>query len=393
MPSINIQGREIGPDLPVYFIADIASNHCGSLAKAKELIHACAESRADAVKMQNFSAESIVSDYGFQNLSGNKTHQASWEKSVFDSYKDASIPLDWTIELKELCDGLGIHYFTSPYSLDLVQAVAPHICAFKLGSGDITWHEELEAMCRSGKPVLIATGASTMAEVEGAMAAALRHKSPLLLMQCNTEYTAKVGESREEVLERFRYINLRVIETFSKRWPQVPIGLSDHTHGDLTVLGAVGLYGCCAVEKHFTFDNTLDGQDHAFSMTPSSWKSMVERTEALQAELKSANSSTFDERLQITRSLVSDPEALDVCLGNGIKQLERNESGTVVVQRRSLRAQTDLPIGHRLSENDLIPLRPCPIDGLPPYRIGELIGRVLTREIPQGDCVKSVDCV
>jgi N-acetylneuraminate synthase len=142
-PFIQIKQKKVGPDCPVYFIADVASNHCGSLSQAKELIHACAESRVDAVKMQNFSAETIVSDYGFKNLSTVKTHQSGWKQSVFDSYKAASIPLEWTIELRELAEKLGLHYFTSPYSLELVRAVAPYVCAYKVGSGDITWHEEI----------------------------------------------------------------------------------------------------------------------------------------------------------------------------------------------------------------------------------------------------------
>ena len=132
--DVRINNRKIGKNEPVYFIADIASNHNGDLEHAKELIHACAESRVDAVKMQNFDAGSIVSDFGFKNLGGIKTHQSKWETSVFDSYKAASIPFEWTLELKSLCDKLGLDYFTSPYSIEIVKEVAPYLSAFKLGS-------------------------------------------------------------------------------------------------------------------------------------------------------------------------------------------------------------------------------------------------------------------
>ena len=127
--EVKINKRRIAKDEPVYFIADIASNHNGDLVHAKELIHACAESRVDAVKMQNFNAETIVSDYGFKNLDGVKTHQSNWEASVFDSYKAASIPFEWTLELKELSDKLGLDYFTSPYSIEITKTVAPFISA------------------------------------------------------------------------------------------------------------------------------------------------------------------------------------------------------------------------------------------------------------------------
>lgn len=392
MPHINIKNRKVGPDQPVYFIADIASNHCGSLTKAKELVHACAESGVDAVKMQNFSAETIVSDFGFKNLKGTKTHQSSWKSSVFDSYKAASIPLGWTEELRDLAQRLGLHYFTSPYSIELVRAVAPHVCAFKLGSGDLTWHDEIKAMAETGKPLLIATGASTMDEVEGAMSVALANSTEVLLMQCNTEYTARVDETREQRLERFSHVNLRVLETYARRWPRVPVGLSDHTHGDMTVLASVGLFGCCAVEKHFTFDNTVEGQDHAFSMTPASWSAMARRTAELRNILSNQHDLSFARRLEIVAGLVDDPEALRAAIGDGIKRLESNESGTVVVQRRAIRTARDLPAGHEVTKDDLVFLRPCPTDAMPPYRCDELLGRKLTRPIQAGDCLRRTDC-
>jgi N-acetylneuraminate synthase len=343
----------------------------------------------DAIKMQNFAAETIVSDYGFKHLDGVKTHQSQWKQSVFDSYKAASIPLDWTAELKALSAQLGLHYFTSPYSIDLVRAVAPDVAAFKLGSGDLTWHDEIAEMCRHGKPVLLATGASTMTEVEAAMQVALSLTGDVLLMQCNTEYTARVGESREERLQRFRHINLRVLETYARRWPGIPVGLSDHTHGALTVLGAVGLFDCCAVEKHFTFDNTVEGQDHAFSMTPAGWRKMVDETAALQRAL--GGGTNFEQRLKITAAAVDDPEALRLAIGDGVKRVEPNEQSTIIVQRRAIRAARDLVAGAVLTRADLTVLRPCPVDALPPYRMGELVGHPLTRPIAAGDCVCLAD--
>lgn len=387
--SLRIEERTVGPSVPVYFIADIASNHCGSLEKAKELVHACAESGVDAVKMQNFEASTIVSEFGFQTLSDVRTHQSEWRDSVFDSYDAASIPLEWTTELQDLCQSLGLHYLTSPYSIELVRAVKPYVCAFKLGSGDITWHRELAEMCAQGKPVLLATGATTMDEVEMAMAVALAGTSDVVLMQCNTEYTAKIDEPRDERLRRFRHINLRVLETYGRRWPNIVLGLSDHTHGPLTVLGAVGLFDCSVVEKHFTLDNTLDGQDHAFSMNPEAWTAMVRTTAELRGELHSG--MTMDERLRLTAEVVDDPEALNLAIGDGVKRLEENEVNTVIVQRRAVRATRRLVAGTTLEMADLCVLRPCPTDALPPYRIHEIVGRNLKRDVPRGDYIRAED--
>lgn len=382
--SMKIAGRPVGPEHPVFFIADIAANHCGELSVAKELIHACSESGVDAVKMQNFSAASIVSDYGFKHLSGVKTHQSAWKESVFDSYEAASIPLSWTEELKALCDQLGMAYFTSPYSLELVEAVAPHVSAFKLGSGDITWLEEIEAMARHDVPLLIATGASTMSEVERAMTAGLDAGGDILLMQCNTEYTASVVETKEERNKRFEHINLKVLDTYAKKWPSVPLGLSDHTHGSMTVLGAVGLYDCCAVEKHFTFDNTKKGQDHSFSMTPETWSQMAKQTQALKDDLRKNNAQSFDERLKIVSEHVEDAEVLNLSIGDGVKKLESNEKNTVIVQRRAVRATRALKAGATINKEDLFPLRPCPVDAVSPADINELVGKKLTVDLPEG---------
>jgi sialic acid synthase SpsE len=384
--SIQINDTIIEKGHPVYFIADIAANHGGSLDKAKELIYACSESKVDAVKMQNFSADTIVSDYGFKDLTGVKTHQSNWKESVFDSYKAASIPFEWTLELKELSEGLGMAYFTSPYSLELVRAVAPYVSAFKLGSGDITWHEEIELMTEFGKPLVMATGASDLFEVKKAMEVALRKTTNILLMQCNTNYTAKHGEPEEITRERFSNLNLKVLETYNKLWPEIPLGLSDHTHGSLSVLTAVGLFNCSAVEKHFTLDSSLEGQDHAFSMMPSEWLKMVQETEIVRNEIGS--NASFEERLAIVKKNVDRPEYVELMLGSGKKKVEENEQNTVVVQRRAIRAKRTLLKGTRVTKDDLIVLRPCPKDALPPYEYTSVVGRILEEEIQEGDYFK-----
>ena len=344
---------KVGGDNPVYFIADIAANHDGDLGRAKELIHLCAEAGAHAAKFQNFKAETIVSDYGFKNLGSQHSHQASWSKSVFEVYRDASISLDWTAELKMTCDEAGIDYFTAPYDLEILPELSQYVCAWKLGSGDITWLEEIELMAKDGKPFFIATGAANMNEVEAAVAAAQLHSDRLCLMQCNTNYTAS--------LENFHHISLNVLKTYAEAFPNLVLGLSDHTPGHATVLGAVTL-GARAVEKHFTDDNDRVGPDHKFSMAPADWKEMVERTRELQA-----------------------------ALGTGEKRVMDNESETVVLQRRAVRAMSVLRSGHELSANDLTVLRPCPADALPPYRMGELVGRKLRRDIREGDVVRLED--
>ena len=137
---------------------------------------------------QNFLASTIVSDYGFRSLGGQQSHQASWEKCVYEVNDDAALPVQWTSELKETCDEAGIDYFTAPYDLELIEKLSPFVCAWKLGSGDITWHDEIERLARDGKPLLMATGAAAFDVVCLAVDLAQRHTADLCVMQCNTNW-------------------------------------------------------------------------------------------------------------------------------------------------------------------------------------------------------------
>lgn len=351
--EIKIDDRKIGGGHPTYFIADVAANHDGDLERAKDLIYLCAEAGADAAKFQHFQAKTIVSDYGFKSLSGQQSHQTAWKKSVYEVYDDASLQLDWTPILKETCEKAGISFFTSPYSFDLVDAVDQYVPAYKVGSGDITWLEIIRYMATKGKPILLATGASSFDEVRLATDAVLTETKDIVLMQCNTNYTAS--------LENFKYINLNVLKSYRSMYPEMILGLSDHTPGHATVLGAVAL-GARVIEKHFTDNTTREGPDHKFSMDTKTWRDMVDRT-----------------------------RELETALGVGIKKVEGNEKETVVLQRRAVRARQNLCSGSVISREDIEVLRPCPIDALPPYQIPNIIGKILVNNITSGECIRWID--
>lgn len=351
--TITINGRAIGPDQPTYFIADIAANHDGDLDRARALVRACAEAGADAAKFQNFRAETIVSDYGFRALGGQQSHQATWKTSVFDTYAAASIPPEWTELLARECADAGIDYFSAPYDFEAIDHLDPYVPAYKVGSGDITWLESIRRMAAKGKPVLLATGASDIGDVQAAVHAALEINPQLCLMQCNTNYTGS--------LENFDHINLRVLETYRSLFPQTVLGLSDHTPGHATVLGAVAL-GARVVEKHFTDDTGRVGPDHAFSMDPASWQAMVDSTRQLER-----------------------------ALGVGDKRVEENERETVVLQRRCLRAARDLAVGERLTTEVIDVLRPATPGALRPADLPLIEGRAVRHSLVAGQEIRWSD--
>lgn len=348
---MKIGKTQLSKNGPLYFVADIGANHDGSLERAYKLIELAKEAGADAAKFQNFQAHKIVSDKGFSDLGGQLSHQAKWKKPVFEVYKDASVPVDWTQKLKEKCDEVGIEYFTSPYDFDSVDAVDPFVNVYKIGSGDITWLEIVKHIAAKKKPVFLACGASSMEDVKRAMDTILPLNKEVVLMQCNTNYTAS--------LENFSYVNLNVLKKFEEAYPEVLLGLSDHTPGHATVLGAIAL-GARVFEKHFTDDNSREGPDHAFAMNPQSWREMVDRSEELY-----------------------------ISLGDGIKRIEKNEEQASVVQRRSIRVSRDLPEGHLLKASDLEVLRPIPEGAFPPYMLDAVLGKPLRVSIEKGQHLTS----
>ena len=154
-PFFSIQGRKIGLNHPVYFIADIAANHDGSLKRALKLIRLAKEAGADAAKFQHFKAEKIVSVQGFEALRHKKSHQSKWKKSVFQVYRDASVPWEWTPKLAAYAKQVGIDFFSAPYDLDAIEMLDAYMPAYKIGSGDIDWTEALQKIARKKMPVLL----------------------------------------------------------------------------------------------------------------------------------------------------------------------------------------------------------------------------------------------
>jgi len=350
MKKLKIGKNKISEKNKTYFIADIAANHDGKLSRAKKLIHLAAKTGANAAKFQNFFAKNFISDYGFKNLGNKKSHQSKWKKSVFDVYKDAETPLSWTKELKKTCRTAGIDYFTAPYDLNIISFLNNYVAAWKVGSGDITFHENIIKLAKTKKAIIIATGASNLEEVIKVYNKVIKLNKKIIIMQCNTNYTANN--------KNYSFINLNVLKKYKKIFPEAILGLSDHTHGDETVLGAVAL-GAKVVEKHFTDDNNRIGPDHKFSMNPYTWKKMV---------LSTRN--------------------LELALGDGIKKIEKNEIETVILQRRSVRAETEFYKNKKINIKDLSFLRPCPKDAIPPYMLEKFLNKKLIRNFKKGDYLK-----
>lgn len=200
---------------------------------------------------------------------------------------------------------------------------------------------------------MLATGASTLKEVSLAVKRIEKIKKEYVLMQCNTNYTNNKSN--------LKFINLNVLKIFKKQFPKAILGLSDHTQGHATVLGAITL-GARVIEKHYTLDNNLDGPDHAFSMNYNSWRDMI---------------------------LFS--RDLEESLGNCKKKIEKNEIETVILQRRSIRLNENIKKGSVLKKENLVCLRPCPSDAIQPYELEKIIGKKINKNLLKHDYLRWKD--
>jgi len=349
MPCFPLGDRWVGDGYPTYFMAEIGSNHDGDLERAKDLIYLARDAGAEAVKFQNFHASQLISDFGFRNMQKQVSHQAAWKKSVFEVYHDAETPEDWTPILKEECDRAGVHFLSSPYDFDSIDLLEPFVPAYKVGSGDIDWLEALKRIAGKHKPVILSSGAANIAEVQRAVHTVQAIQPQVVLMQCNTNYTGSA--------ENFQHVHLNVLRTYTCMFPDVILGLSDHTPGLSTCLGAVAL-GARMIEKHFTDDNSRSGPDHPYALSTKAFKEMVDRTRELEA-----------------------------ALGSSEKFVAGNEQETVWIQRRCLRSANAILKGEILTRAMIDVLRPAAPGAILPPEIDTVVGKMALRDIPRGEAL------
>lgn len=337
--EIKIGNRLVGEGHPSYIIAEIGANFDKDINKAKELCDAAKEAGADCAKFQSFIAEKIVSAGGFASMQLKGVH-GSWGRPVHEVFKDAEFPREWHQEVAAHCKKIGIDFSTSPYDKEAVELCmeldVPYI---KIGSGEITWLEMLDYIARKNKPMILATGDATLSEIDDAIHTIEKTGNRnLILLQCITNYPSMIESA-----------NIRVLETY-KRAFDILTGYSDHSAGDVVVLGATALGGC-VIEKHFTLDKKAKGPDHPHSMDVKEFKSMVDNVRKLEIALGSTRKFVVDE-----------------------------EQETVYVQRRGLYSSRTIPAGKVIEADDIVVLRPAL--GIQPKYKEVVIGKTAKTEIP-----------
>ncbi|MEO1039646.1 MAG: N-acetylneuraminate synthase family protein [Pseudomonadota bacterium] len=253
----------------VEIIAEIGSNHDGDLDTAKRYVEACAKAGADAVKFQTLARETLIAPNVRDPQSG------QWiDNPKYEAFGNLALSDDWHFQLKACADETGIEFMSTPFSLeavDLLETVG--VKRYKLASGDLTFRPLQARVAATGKPVLLSTGASYLAEVRQAVAALQAGgASDITVLQCTASYPPG-----------FEELNLRAIPTLGEALG-LPVGLSDHSPGLVAPIAAASL-GARVIEKHITFDRTLPGPDHPFAMTMEELADLVIAMRQLEAAL------------------------------------------------------------------------------------------------------------
>jgi pseudaminic acid synthase len=331
----------LGPNDRPKIIAEISANHRSNKSKAIELIQAVADAGVDAVKFQHFTAETITvrSEHSDFQVRGN----TPWDgRQLADLYAEAMMPWDWTADLVQECQRLGLEWFSSPFDRSAIDFLEQfNISAYKIASFEIVDLPLIRYAASKRKPLIISTGMATFAEIDAAVTAAIDSGATgLALLRCNSTYPAAPQE-----------MDLRAIPVMQQSWG-LHIGLSDHTLTSSTAIAAVAL-GARIIEKHVTLRRSDGGPDAAFSLEPSELVTMI-------------------------RDIGDAHDALgSVRFGPSVKE------HAAVAFRRSLRAVRPIKKGELITANNVRSVRPA--GGLPPDMLADLLGKSVTADLKQGD--------
>jgi N-acetylneuraminate synthase len=284
--EIKFGNRMVGDGHPAYIIAEIGINHNGDLEIAKQMIDAAVHAGADAVKFQKRTPE-VATPLAQQN----QMRETPWGYITYLDYrrKVEFGEADY-LEIDRYCQAKGMPWMVSVWdepSVDFMEKF--NTPAYKIPSASLTDHKLMNHVRRTGKPIIISTGMSTMEQIrEGVEAVGLED---LVIMHCTSTYPCEPEE-----------LNLRMIETLRREFPKNPIGYSGHEVGLVPSAVAVAL-GACMVERHLTLDRAMWGSDQAASVEPSGFERLVKYIRVSQASLGDGVKKVYESEMSSLKKL------------------------------------------------------------------------------------------
>lgn len=344
-PEICIGNFTISPNSPSFLIAEIGNNHNGSLEIAKRLIDEAISSGANCVKFQMRSMEFLYRNSG----DSNDASADLGAQYTLDLLSRFQLTAEELFQAFDYCKEKGILPLCTPWDRDSLRRLENYgMPAYKLASADLTNHDLLEEMARTGKPLICSTGMSSENEIIEAVRILKQHNSSFILLHCNSTYPAPFKDINLKYLERLREIG------------DCMVGYSGHERGIAVAIAAISC-GAKVIEKHFTLDRSWEGNDHRVSLLPKEFHAMVQSIREVEQALGSG------EQRQLTQGEMINREVL----------------------AKSLIAARDISMGELISA-EMIEIR-SPGQGISPNRKSDLVGRKAVRAMKAGDFFYSTD--
>ncbi|WP_296623235.1 pseudaminic acid synthase [Marivirga sp.] len=344
MQQFSINKRLIGKNQPVYIIAELSANHEGSFELAAKSIEAIAKTGADAVKIQSYTPDVMTLD---SDLEWFKTRKDSpWAGGkLYDVYKKGQTPWEWHQKLKELAESLSLDFFSSPFHPEIVdQLESINVPAYKIASLEINDIPLIRAVAKTGKPIIISTGAATEEDIDLALKTCFEEgNKQIALLKCTSAYPTPLEE-----------VNLKAITTLAEKYNTI-IGLSDHTLGLTAPLGATAL-GAKIIEKHFILDKNADGLDKDFSLDPQDFTLLVQEIRNMEKAMGSG----------------------------GLEMSPRMENASKF--KRSIFITEDVKKGEELTQKNIKVLRPGL--GMHPKYFSQIVGKHFSGDFQRGTPLK-----
>ncbi len=344
MQTIEFGGRRIGTAQPCFLIAEAGVNHNGNADLAHQLVDLAADMGADAVKFQSFDPDRLAARGAPK--AAYQQRATSHGESQYEMLRALALRTEAYPSLMSHAEERGLAFLSSPFDEESASMLDDlGVKAFKIPSGELVNHPYLRFIAGLGKPLIVSTGMATLGEVERALETIEQNGNPpVVLLHCVSSYPAAAEDA-----------NLRAMKTLRTAFG-VPVGYSDHTRGIEVSLAAVAL-GACVLEKHVTLDTALPGPDHAASLGP-------------------PEAYALGKAIRLVES----------ALGDGRKRPRPSESEVAAVARKSLVLRRDLRPGELIEADSLIALRPG--TGIPPSRLGEVVGRRVREAVEAGSILR-----
>lgn len=329
----------------VLIIAEAGVNYNGSLELAYKMVDEAKKAGADIVKFQTGVPEKVMSKYA-EKAEYQKKNTGKAEESQLDMVRKLMLKFEEFVPLKKYCELSGIKFLSTPFDLSSIDFLEELGCdMWKIPSGEITNLPYLLRIAKTGKPIIMSTGMSTLEEVREALNVLKENGAgEITLLHCTTEYPAPLKD-----------VNLKAMLTLKDTFG-CKVGYSDHTPGIEVPVAAVAM-GASVIEKHFTLDRNMEGPDHKASLEPDELAAMVKAI-----------------------------RNVELAIGTGVKEPSESEKKNMAIARKSIIAAKDIKKGEIFTEDNLTTKRPG--NGISPMKWNEVIGKTAKRDFGEDELIE-----